>query len=90
MLNETKEDLLRLAKIVAVQTICEMFPALDEVKLREAYIIAGSRKWLDYHIRKGNIKPTRKGTAKNSPRYFSRAEIVALREAEKRINHINF
>jgi hypothetical protein len=30
----------------------------------------------------GNIKPIRKGIAKNSPQYYSRTEILALKRAE--------
>ena len=57
-------------------------PAFDEVKSEEAYRIAGSKRWLRYHIQQGNISPTRRGTAKNSPLYYSRLEIAALKKAE--------
>ena len=58
-------------------------PAFDEVKLNEAYKIAGSVRWLKFHIKAGNIKPKRRGTAKNSPLFFSRLEIAALKKAEQ-------
>lgn len=58
-------------------------PSFDEVKLSEAYEIAGSRRWLDWHIKNNNIRGARRGTAKNSPIFFSRFEIAALKRAEK-------
>ena len=48
--------------------------------------IAGSERWLKYHIKAGNLRPVRRGTAKNSPIYYSRLEIAALKKAEATIN----
>jgi len=71
-----------MAVLGALATLKLQNPSFDEVTKSEAYKIAGSRRWLDGHIKKGNITPVRRGTAKNSPVYYSRLEIAALKEAE--------
>lgn len=77
-----KEEIMHTSEIAALQVLRLQNPAFDEVKLNEAYRIAGNR-WLKFHIKKGNIKPIRRGTAKNSPIYYSRLEIAALKKAEQ-------
>ncbi|MDR3056707.1 MAG: hypothetical protein LBU84_01025 [Prevotella sp.] len=52
------------------------------MKYAEAAKLAGSERWLKFHIKAGNITPIRRGTAKNSPIYYSRYEIAALKKAE--------
>jgi len=76
---------MEVATIGALALLRQQNPAFDEVKLKEAYLIAGSQRWLRHHIRKGNIKPIRRGTAKNSPVYYSRLEIAALKKAEREL-----
>lgn len=73
---------MEVTEIAALAVLRLQNPAFDEVKLKEAYKIAGSERWLKFHIAKGNIKPIRRGTAKNSPIFFSRLEIAALKKAE--------
>jgi hypothetical protein len=80
-----KQMYMELGEIVAKATVKQLYPAFDEVKLNEAYQIAGSERWLKYHIKQGNIKPIRRGTAKNSPIYYSRLEIAALKKAENEL-----
>lgn len=74
--------IMETAEIAALAVLRLQDPSFDEVKKSEAYRIAGSRRWLDWHIRHKNIKGVRRGTAKNSPIYFSRLEIAALKKAE--------
>ena len=62
-----------------------MFPSFDDVKFDEAVRLAGSERRLMYHIKKGHIKPIRRGPAKNSPIYYSRLDIAATRKAETEI-----
>jgi len=84
-LQELKQEIMEVATIGALALLRQQNPAFDEVKLKEAYLIAGSQRWLRHHIRKGNIKPIRRGTAKNSPVYYSRLEIAALKKAEREL-----
>ena len=76
-----KRDLMKGAELGALAILKLQNPSFDDVNYREACEIAG-RRWLDFHIKKGNIKGTRRGIAKNSPIYFSRLEIAALKRAE--------
>lgn len=78
-----KQQIVEATELAALAVLRLQNPSFDEVKLTEAYKIAGSERWLKYHIKQGNIKPIRRGTAKNSPIYYSRLEIAALKKAEK-------
>lgn len=80
-----KQQIMEVTELAAMAVLRLQNPAFDEVKLSEAYKIAGSERWLRYHIKKGNIKPVRRGNAKNSPIYYSRLEIAALRKAEREL-----
>ena len=77
-----KQQIVEATELAALAVLRLQDPSFDEVKLNEAYKIAGSERWLKYHIRRGNIKPIRRGNAKNSPIFFSRLEIAALKKAE--------
>lgn len=77
-----KRQIIETTELAALAVLRLQNPSFDEVKLKEAYQIAGSERWLKYHIKKGNIKPIRRGTARNSPIYYSRLEIAALKKAE--------
>lgn len=77
-----KQTFLDAAEITALAVVKLQNPAFDEVKYAEAVKIAGSERWLKFHIKAGNIKPIRRGTAKNSPIYYSRLEIAAVKKAE--------
>jgi len=58
-------------------------PAEDEVCYSEVCKMVGSRRWVDYHIKAGNLSSHRRGTAVNSKKYFSRVEVLSLKQAEK-------
>lgn len=76
---------METVELAALAVLRLQNPSFDEVKLNDAYKIAGSERWLKYHIKKGNIKGVRRGTAKNSPIYYSRLEIAALKKAENEL-----
>lgn len=80
-----KQQITEAAELSALAIAKEMFPAFDDVKFDEAVKLAGSERWLRYHIKKGHIKPIRRGPAKNSPIYYSRLDIAATRKAETEI-----
>lgn len=80
-----KQQITEAAELSALAIAKQMFPAFDDVKYDEAVKIAGSERWLQYHIKKGNIPPIRRGPAKNSPIYYSRLDIAATKKAEAEI-----
>ncbi|MNE07391.1 hypothetical protein D3C80_1000080 [compost metagenome] len=77
-----KQQIIEATEMAALAILRLQDPSFDEIKLTEAYKIAGSERWLRYHIKRGNIKGVRRGTAKNSPIFFSRLDIAALKKAE--------
>lgn len=83
-----KQLYIEAGDIAALSVIKHLYPALDEVNLKEAVKIARSERWLDRHVKNGNLTRIRHGTKKNSPIYYSRREIVALMQAEA--NQVKF
>jgi hypothetical protein len=79
-----KQEIQSIAELTASVMMKQLDPSFDELKFRDACKFAGTR-WLKWHIKEGNIKKIRKGTAKNSPCYYSRSEILALKKAEREI-----
>jgi len=77
-----KQQIIETTELAALAVLRLQNPSFDEVKMKEACKIAGSERWLRYHIKQGNIKPVRRGMAKNSPKYYSRLEIAALKKEE--------
>jgi hypothetical protein len=80
-LQQTKQQLIDAAQLGALAALKQYAPGSDEVKAKEAYKMV-SRHWVLWHTKRGNLTPLRRGTAKNSPVYYSRLEIAALRQAE--------
>ena len=76
------QTILDLSRVSALQVVRLQNPAFDEVRTSEAHKIAGGRRWFDYHRKRGHLKPVRVGRAKNSPVYWSRLQIEALKAAE--------
>jgi hypothetical protein len=76
-----KQEIQEVAELTATAVIKQLAPCFDEIKFKEACKFAGAR-WLKWHIAKGNIKRIRRGTAINSPCFYSRTEILALKKAE--------
>ena len=81
-LHTLTQRIMEVSELAALQVIRLQNPAFDEVTKSEAYRIAGSRRWCDYHCKAGHIKPIRRGQAKNSPVFYSRVQIAALKRAE--------
>ena len=83
-----KQAIIESSEFAAMQIIKNMYPDMDDLSYNKAFIVAGSngRRWLEYHIKHGNIHPTRRGTTKNSKLMFSRVEIHALKKAEQMIS----
>ncbi|EGK00473.1 hypothetical protein [Dysgonomonas gadei] len=77
-----KKAIIEASDVSVLGVMKQLYPAFDEVKFEEAVRIAGSERWLKYHIKKGNITKIRRGTAKNSPIFYSRREIAAVKMAE--------
>lgn len=72
----------QLAKLVADEVVKRIEPAKDEMTRRQVTKEFGTG-WLDYQVSRNRIRGKRKGPYKNSPIIFSRAEIMALKAAEK-------
>lgn len=77
-----KQTIIEAGEIAALAVVKQLNPSFDDVKRSEAVKLAGSSRWLDYHEKRGNIKAIRRGVAKNSPKYYSRLEIAAVKKAE--------
>lgn len=77
-----KQSILEMTRIAALQVLALQNPAFDEVRTEEAYKLAGGKRWFEYHRKLGHLTPIRRGRAKNSPIYWSRLEIAALKQAE--------
>lgn len=82
-----KQQFVEIAELAALAVARQLGPAFDEVKYREAVRLAGSERWLRFHLKEGNLHAIRRGEAKNSPRYYSRLEIAALRKAENELKN---
>ena len=80
-LYNLKRQIIEATELAAIAVLWLQDPSFDEVNLSEAQKIAGYR-WLERHIKAGNIKGTRRGVHKNTPIYYSRLEIAALKKAE--------
>lgn len=78
----TKRDLEDFANLVAAAVIKQITPVKDRISTNQAYQEFG-RRWIDSRTKAELLHPHRSGKSANSPRHYSRAEIVALQEAEK-------
>jgi hypothetical protein len=78
-----KTEILDLVNIIAAAAIRLQAPCDDEVTTRRAWREFG-RTWLEYQVSRDRVKSRRKGPYKNSPVVFSRTELLALKEAERR------
>lgn len=83
-LQANKELLMSVAAVAADAVLARLYPQLDELSKRQAEELHG-RRWLDYHVAAGNLKPRRKGRAANSKLVFSRMEVNALWNAEQNL-----
>lgn len=81
-ISRIQQIMLETSNLVAL-AVCRMLsPKSDLLSTREMFA-KYDRRWLQYHIERGNLKGLKTGPAKNSPVRWSRLEIEALLEAEK-------
>ncbi|MCE9334086.1 hypothetical protein K0H02_05540 [Bacteroides fragilis] len=78
-----KKEILELTDIIVAASVRALAPAKDEMPMRQAWEEFG-RTWLEYHVSRKHIAGHRAGPHKNSPIMFSRTELLALKEAERR------
>lgn len=78
-----KNEILDLVEIIAAAAVRSLAPAEDEITMRQAWK-EFDRTWLEYQVDRNRVKGRRKGPHKNSPIMFSRTELLALKEAERR------
>jgi hypothetical protein len=81
--RDLARERVNAARLGALEVIRELYPSLDEVKFKEAAAIGHGTRWLNAHVKEGNIRGHRRGKAVNSPVYYSRRDIVALVQAEE-------
>lgn len=77
-----KKAIIEASEVSVLGVLKQLYPAFDEVKYEEAVKLAGSEVWLIRQIKNGAVKKIRRGKAKNSPIYYSRREIAAVKMAE--------
>ena len=78
-----KNEILDLVEVIAAAAVRKLAPAEDEITMRQAWK-EFDRTWLDYQISRNRVSGRRKGRHKNSPIMYSRTELLALKEAERR------
>lgn len=84
-----KQAIIEASDVSVLGVLKYLYPSFDEVKFEEAAKLGGSKRWLRFHIKEGNITQIRHGEAKNSPIYYSRREIAALKQAEEEFSRRN-
>lgn len=77
-----KNLMIDCAELGAANYAKSVQPKSDDLTQNEAFDKFG-KAWVLHHKQKDLIRGKRKGPAKNSPIYFSRAELTALRNAQK-------
>lgn len=70
------------AELGGAHVMKSLQPKSDDLTQNEAFDKFG-QGWVRSCVRRELIKGKRKGPAKNSPIYFSKAELMAVRNAEK-------
>lgn len=81
--TELFRELVNAADVLAAAIVKQMRPAEDRISTRQAYDIFGSGYIRKRTHPKGPLVRMRAGKAKNSPMTYSRADILALAEAER-------
>nr|DAR14171.1 MAG TPA: hypothetical protein [Caudoviricetes sp.] len=82
-IRELKDEIMEFADLIASAALRKQTPVQDEISTRQAHDEFG-RVWVEYQVSRNRIKGRRKGPYENSPVVFSRFELMALKEAEKR------
>ena len=82
-----KDEILDIVEVIAAAAVRSLSPADDEITTRQAWK-EFDRTWLEYQISRGRATGRRKGMHKNSPIMFSRTELLALKEADRRYSRM--
>lgn len=85
MTNEVyliKELMISCAELGALSCMKSLQPKTDDITQLQAYKKFGEG-WIKSCLKKDLIQKSRRGTAKNSPIYFSKIELLAVRNAQK-------
>lgn len=80
-LRLTKNMMMQISEIIAAQVVKQIKPADDLISQRQAWKEFG-RTWVDNHFERGMIRAHRTSVAANASKRFSRAELLALQQAE--------
>lgn len=76
-----KNLMIDCAEMGAAKCLKKLQPKSDDITQRKAYKEFGEA-WIDARTSAKLLHPDRRGTSKNSPLYYSRSEILALKNAE--------
>ena len=79
-IRDIQNALIESADLVALAVCRRNAPKSDMMTRRELYR-SYDNSWLDYHIKRKNIRGIKAGAAKNSAILFSRLEVEALLKA---------
>lgn len=82
-LRSRMQEIVDMADFVAMAILRRTQPASDEISQREAFRTYGYG-WIKLMSDRGLLESKRKGRARNSPIVYSRFQIEALREAERK------
>ena len=77
-----KELMIECAELGARKYQQSIQPKSDDITQLQAYKCYGEG-WVKSCIKRDLVKKARRGTAKNSPIYFSKIELLTVRNAEK-------
>lgn len=92
-LHKIKQLMIMSAELGAARVMQVYEPQSDRLTQRQAYLFFRERDtrfhgafthgkvWVEEMVRKGMLHPVRKGAGKNSPLYYSKAELLAARAA---------
>lgn len=81
-----KELMIDCAEMGAARVLKTLQPKSDDLTQRVAYQKFGEA-WVDRCYREGLIKRKRKGVYRNSPVYYSNAELLSIRATLKASAH---
>ncbi|MCL4483457.1 MAG: hypothetical protein M1445_12760 [Bacteroidetes bacterium] len=81
-LHAIKELMTGCAEMGAANLMKSLQPKSDDLTQNEAFEKFG-QGWVRDCVKRELIKGKRKGPAKNSPIYYSKAELMSVRNAEK-------
>jgi len=77
-----KELMISCAELGAANVLKTLQPKSDDMTQREAYLKFGE-EWVKRCKRNDLVKAVRRGVTKTSPIYYSKAELLSVRNAEK-------